>query len=270
MTDTETEARPPALLLIDDHPLRRASLARFLSDLPQTGGPGFRIQEAAWTVQPDAVAGGACLLLVNLGGAPAAEPAMAEKLRALVELAGDVPVTVLSDHDTAEEAVAVAAAGARGFLTTLHEPRLLLSALRFIVAGGSVFPPQALLAGRDGLEAERGAEKSGTGLRALTARQRDVLRLLGQGQSNKRIAIELRMCESTVKVHVRQIMRKLRAANRTQAALVGRELLRDAEVEALPEPPPAPLPAPLPLPQRTAGLPVPGAVGGGLAPVRAA
>lgn len=262
MTAKETGTPASALLLIDDHPLRRASLARFLADLPQLNGLIFRIEEAGWSVQPDAMPDGVRLLLVNLGGAQAAEPATAERLRALVERAGDVPVTVLSDHDSAEEVVAAAAAGARGFLTTMHEPRLLLSALCFIVAGGSVFPPQALLAGREAAEAERGGSEGG-GLRALTARQRDVLRLLGQGQSNKRIAIELRMCESTVKVHVRQIMRKLKAANRTQAALVGRELLRDAEAD------PAP-PEPLPLPQRTEGLPVPGAIVGEVVPSRAA
>ncbi len=58
----------------------------------------------------------------------------------------------------------------------------------------------------------------------LTQRQHAVLKLLQQGQSNKRIARELRMCESTVKVHVRQIMRKLGACNRTQAALCALEM----------------------------------------------
>jgi DNA-binding NarL/FixJ family response regulator len=58
----------------------------------------------------------------------------------------------------------------------------------------------------------------------LTSRQTDVLHLLRSGQSNKYIARELNMRESTVKVHVRQIMRKLGAANRTQAALFARQM----------------------------------------------
>jgi DNA-binding NarL/FixJ family response regulator len=53
----------------------------------------------------------------------------------------------------------------------------------------------------------------------LTSRQYEVLRLLQEGQSNKRIARTLGLRESTIKVHVRQIMRKLGVANRTQAAL---------------------------------------------------
>ncbi|MCS6780698.1 MAG: response regulator transcription factor, partial [Geminicoccaceae bacterium] len=58
----------------------------------------------------------------------------------------------------------------------------------------------------------------------LTPRQREVLELLGQGRPNKVIAQRLAMCESTVKVHVRQIMRKLGARNRTEVALKLREL----------------------------------------------
>ena len=67
----------------------------------------------------------------------------------------------------------------------------------------------------------------------LTCRQADVLRLLRRGQSNKYIARELCMRESTVKVHVRQIMRKLGASNRTQAALFARQL--DPLVAEVPE-----------------------------------
>ncbi len=239
MTSAETD-NVPSLLLIDDHPLRRASLARFLQDLPQGAGAGFRIVEASSTGPLALERDGIHLLLVNVGGASAASPGVSEMLQRLVAQAGEVPVAVLSDHDTAEEVVAAVAAGVRGFLTTLNEPRLMISALRFILAGGTVFPPQALLSGRTPIELpERGAgEMPRSGLRALTLRQRDVLRLLGQGQSNKRIAIDLGMCESTVKVHVRQIMRKLKAANRTQAALLAQELTRDA-ADFLPPPVPA-------------------------------
>ena len=58
----------------------------------------------------------------------------------------------------------------------------------------------------------------------LTPRQRQVLELLGQGRPNKVIAQRLALCESTVKVHVRQIMRKLGATNRAEVALKLREL----------------------------------------------
>jgi DNA-binding NarL/FixJ family response regulator len=58
----------------------------------------------------------------------------------------------------------------------------------------------------------------------LTARQWEVLERLRQGESNKLIGRQLKLRESTVKVHIRQIMRKLGASNRTQAALCAAEL----------------------------------------------
>ena len=58
----------------------------------------------------------------------------------------------------------------------------------------------------------------------MTARQWEVLERLRQGESNKLIGRQLKLRESTVKVHIRQIMRKLGATNRTQAALCAAEL----------------------------------------------
>jgi DNA-binding NarL/FixJ family response regulator len=64
------------------------------------------------------------------------------------------------------------------------------------------------------------AKAEGTPWRQLTRRQRDVLALISEGRSNKLIADALTMSESTVKAHVKQIIRRLNVANRTQAALL--------------------------------------------------
>ena len=64
-----------------------------------------------------------------------------------------------------------------------------------------------------------------TGDAIFTARQTAVLNVLCKGKANKIIAYELCMCESTVKVHVRNIMKKLKATNRTQIAYLVRELM---------------------------------------------
>ena len=63
----------------------------------------------------------------------------------------------------------------------------------------------------------------------FTARQLDVLERLKQGQPNKIIAYELGMCESTVKVHIRNIMKKLKATNRTQVAFLTEGMFRRAQ-----------------------------------------
>ena len=60
----------------------------------------------------------------------------------------------------------------------------------------------------------------------VTARELAVVRAIQHGKSNKVIAYELGMCESTVKVHVRRVMKKLKAKNRTEVAIKSSELLR--------------------------------------------
>jgi DNA-binding NarL/FixJ family response regulator len=100
------------------------------------------------------------------------------------------------------------------------------SVLSLILAGGSYVPPTAFLASDTADAAESTAAAPGVngGHLPLTERQQAVLRCLHMGKSNKMIARELDMRESTVKVHVRSILRKLGALNRTQAALAAVEL----------------------------------------------
>jgi len=129
-----------------------------------------------------------------------------------------VPVAMVSDHEDRGEVMAAFRAGVRGFVPSTLEPELALQALTFVLGGGTFFPPQVL--DRPSRDVSQGARQGGA-VHTLTPRQLDVLALLREGKSNKLIARELAMCESTVKVHVRQIMRKLGAANRTQAALNG-------------------------------------------------
>jgi DNA-binding NarL/FixJ family response regulator len=64
-------------------------------------------------------------------------------------------------------------------------------------------------------------------LQDLTPRQKEVLQLLRKGKSNKIIAYELNMQESTVKVHVRQIMKKLKAINRTHAVFLASQIMEE-------------------------------------------
>ena len=102
--------------------------------------------------------------------------------------------------------------------------------------GGSVFPAVALggeIAVGNSREANLAANPwlpARAGL--FTPRELDVLRCLSVGKPNKLIAYELGMCETTVKVHLRHIFRKLGTTNRTHAALLAREML---EISAFPE-----------------------------------
>ncbi len=104
-------------------------------------------------------------------------------------------------------------AGARGYIPKTLPLRALTSAIR-LVAVGETFIPGGLTYGQpDAVQA---------GEPRLSQIELSVLRLLGEGLANKEIAFRLEMNESTVKMHVRAICRKLGARNRTHAAIVGR------------------------------------------------
>jgi DNA-binding NarL/FixJ family response regulator len=147
---------------------------------------------------------------------------------------GDVPIIVLSDATTALEPQTVRAAlkcGVRGFISTrTFEIKTVSAAIRFVTAGGVFAPVDLLLADDVKPESERKSAVPLDGL--LTPRQTTVLSLLQQGKANKIIAYELGMSESTVKVHIRNIMRKMGATNRTQAIYKLQQLLQDREIEA--------------------------------------
>jgi len=167
------------------------------------------------------------LAILSIGGQSIATGNAREWFERIGEVLPEVPRVVVSDRDAAEDAVAAFTAGARGYVPTSIDPSLAILAFEFILAGGSFFPPTALL----GSSANAGTEQQEPGQLGsrqdtapstdtrLTPRQEEVHHLLGEGKSNKVIARELGTSESTVKVHVRQIMRKLGVSNRTQAAL---------------------------------------------------
>ncbi|WP_372624816.1 LuxR C-terminal-related transcriptional regulator [Falsiroseomonas sp.] len=215
------EAERFRILLMDEHALRRAALHQFLGSLGAEAGFALDVAQAASVEDAARIVGGAHVVLIGSGSIPEAMTLLA----GFRESAPTIPTAVLSDHESAAEVVMALEGGARGVISTRIDPVLMLHALRFIAAGGHFFPPKALLGEASAPEPvpERGftsvcaLPQAGGG--GLTSRQYEVLRLLQEGQSNKRIARTLGLRESTIKVHVRQIMRKLGVANRTQAAL---------------------------------------------------
>src|SRR4029077_8592377 len=123
------------------------------------------------------------------------------------------------------------------YIPTSVEWEVAVAALRLISAGGTFVPAGALRSTAAKLydqrpEGERQRRSDGLD---LTPRELSVIDLLREGKPNKLIAARLDMQESTVKVHVRSILKKLNAANRTHAAFVANRLLgKNAEPVALP------------------------------------
>jgi DNA-binding NarL/FixJ family response regulator len=148
------------------------------------------------------------------------EDEAAAELARLMDLDPPVRSMVLAKADDLNEAYAALSHGANGYISTSAGFEVFIQALRFVAAGGTYVPPQCLLLARQAqaVEPEHEAEN------AITTRELAVIKAIRQGKPNKVIAYELNMCESTVKVHVRHIMKKLHARNRTEVAIKGADV----------------------------------------------
>jgi DNA-binding NarL/FixJ family response regulator len=156
-----------------------------------------------------------------------------EFVRGLRKSVPDIPLIVLCDLDDPEVMRGVMDCGAKAFLPSTTPSSVMVAVLRLVIAGGIYAPAGMVLgASADGSAGvldgrERGDREAliAAHFPQLTPRQRNVLALLSQGYMNRDIAGALGMCENTVKAHVKQVMRKLNASNRTQAALMADRLV---------------------------------------------
>jgi DNA-binding NarL/FixJ family response regulator len=148
--------------------------------------------------------------VILLGGSTCSQINLGD-LTSLAAAVPHTPILVAADCDDPERAHVILRAGARGFLPASYSLKVLIGALERVRSGGTYVPLTLT-------EAVPTAELAPW--RALTRRQCDVLALIAQGKANKLIADALNMSESTVKAHVKQIIRRLNVANRTQAALL--------------------------------------------------
>jgi DNA-binding NarL/FixJ family response regulator len=163
-------------------------------------------------------AGEFALLLIGFG-AGVAMPAIDQ----ILEQAGhSVPVVFTGECEDPKIVAELLSKGVSGFIPNSLDLDVMIPALALILAGGSYVPADYLLK----LSRAPAAAKEQVGAPGeLTAKQLVVIEAIRKGKPNKTIAYELNMCESTVKVHVRNIMKKLQARNRTQVAYIANRLL---------------------------------------------
>jgi DNA-binding NarL/FixJ family response regulator len=136
-------------------------------------------------------------------------------LKALSKLAPRIPVIVLASNNDAELARSAICHGAKGYIPATMGLEIAIEAVRFVLAGGTYAPVDCLLPRDPPGDAQ--SEPPRTGL--VTSRELAVIRAIQKRKSNMAIAYDLNMCESTVKVHVRNILKKLKAKNRTDVAI---------------------------------------------------
>ncbi len=210
------------ILVIDDHALFRIGLSELLERrgidvAAAVSGCEEGLQRVVES-RPDAV-----LLDMRMP-----EMSGLEVLRRLRAAGHDMPVAMLTTSRDEKDVIASLKQGAQGYLLKDMEPDDLIAALQRIVKGETVVAQE--LTGILARALQGGAEpaKEGSGFPELTPREREILCLLAEGQSNKVIARNLGITDGTVKLHVKAILRKLKVHSRVEAAVmaVERELCR--------------------------------------------
>ncbi|NLG70677.1 MAG: response regulator transcription factor [Chloroflexi bacterium] len=203
---------PIRILVADDHPVVRDGLVAMLSTQPDfevvaQASNGRETIEKAASYQPD-------VLLVDL---EMPEVDGVEALQVLHERYPRMRAIAFTAYDTDERILGAVRAGAQGYLLKGAPRDELFRAIRVVSAGGALLQPVVASTLLRRLSAREDAQPPRP---RLTARELEVLRLLAEGRPNREIAAALVISERTVKFHVSSILRKLHAANRTEAVAV--------------------------------------------------
>jgi two-component system, NarL family, nitrate/nitrite response regulator NarL len=201
------------VLLIDDHALFRSGLSSLLQRQPDIevvaeAGDGIEGVKRAQQHAPDVI-----LLDLNMPGLSGLET-----LQLLTQDVSDAAVLILTVSEEAAELAQALRDGARGFLVKNIGTDTLISAIRRAAAGEAVIDDSmtAKLVQQFRAQPKAGAIAERD---RLTAREREIVQCLARGESNKGIARHLDVAESTVKIHVQNILKKLNLNSRVQVAV---------------------------------------------------
>jgi DNA-binding NarL/FixJ family response regulator len=220
----ERASRSPVIVYIDHQSLTRECVGQQLATLL----PGVVVVIAAGVedIPKEAIeASKSSVCILNKHGTPIGDLELAGQLLLLTDLAPSSPIVVLSDIDEADDIVKAFALGIRGYIPINLPIKQAAEAIRLVGAGGSYVPSSILSQSMQRSATLSNAErKEHHCAERFSRRQMDVLRRLWQGKQNKTIAHDLHMCESTVKVHIRHIMKKLHARNRTHVVMLTQSL----------------------------------------------
>jgi DNA-binding NarL/FixJ family response regulator len=221
MTESShVEPNPLRVLLVDDHAMVRSGFAMVLSvedDIEVVGeaADGLQAIEQARAARPDVVL--MDVQMPRMDGIEATRHLVGEDL-------GHVVIVTTFDRD--DYLFDALQAGASGFLLKNAGPEQLLDAVRAAGRGHALLAPEVtrrVIARMAGAADPRPDRPEPAGLAHLTAREREVLVLLGRGLSNGEIAADLVLGEATVKTHVSNVLAKLHLRDRVQAVIFAYE-----------------------------------------------
>lgn len=204
-------SEPIDVVLVDDHLMFRAGVKASLDDRVRVVGEAETVEQAVAVVRelrPPVV-----LLDVHLPGGDGGGGA--EVIRLCQDLLAETRFLALSVSDAAEDVVAVIRAGARGYVTKAISGPDLSGAVVQVAGGDAVFSPRLAGFVLDAFGTAAGDVATGDDeLDRLSAREREVMRLIARGYSYREVASELFISIKTVETHVSAVLRKLQLSSR--------------------------------------------------------
>ena len=200
------------IVIIDVHTLSRECLARVLRHERHVSVEDHSSLDA-W-IASGQITPPSLVVLCQYGRSNTSALEEVERLAELAAHTGHCPAVILSDNEDPDLIVQMLGKNVRGYVPTSLSIAVAMQAIELACAGGVYVPASSLIAAHRLQESPSTAVQTSNGL--FTARQAAVVEALQRGKPNKIIAYELKMRESTVKVHVRNIMKKLHATNRTE------------------------------------------------------
>ncbi|MBK0870313.1 MAG: response regulator transcription factor [Saccharopolyspora sp.] len=218
--------RPIRLVLADDEAMLRRGLRVLLEHdgairVVGEAGDGDELVAAVRTHQPDVV-------LVDVQMPVKDGLAALSELRAVPRPPVSAVLTTFDLDDYVAEALRL---GAHGFLLKDAEPAALVRAVQDLASGGAVLDPRIAARLLPKFRTLSDTAQEVRLVRGLSARERQVLELLGDGRSNAHIGDQLGLTEATVKSYVSTVLSKLGAENRVQAALIAQRVAGPGEGE---------------------------------------
>lgn len=208
--------KPIKVLLVDDQTLFRKAIAAYLSSYPEIkivgeAEDGLQAVEKAEQLHPDLI-----LMDINMPGCDGLEAT--RKIKAILP---DIKIVMLTISDDDEDLFEAIKSGAQGYLLKNMRPEELLEYMQDAFEGKAALTPAVAIKILN--EFVRLSQKPTEGpsvLAALTVREKEILRMVTEGASNKEIAVSLYITEGTVKNHLHNVLEKLHLRNRAQAAAV--------------------------------------------------